>query len=93
MPKGGFGKQMNVGHFYGRVIDAKTKKGIEFATVQLTQSRMDSVTQQPKDVVVAGQLTKTNGDFSLENLSVMGEYKLQITAMGYGLYEKNYRSM
>lgn len=87
--QGGFGgKQMNVGHFYGRVIDAATKKGIEFATVQLTQNRIDSSTNQPIDVVVAGQLTKTNGDFSLENLSVMGEYKLQITAMGYGLYEK-----
>lgn len=88
-PKGGFGgKQMNVGHFYGRVVDAATKKGIEFATVQLTQNRIDSSTNQPIDVVVAGQLTKTNGDFSLENLSVMGEYKLQVTAMGYGLYEK-----
>ena len=88
-PKGGFGgKQMNVGHFYGRVIDAATKKGIEFTTVQLTQNKIDSSTNQPIDVVVAGQLTKTNGDFSLENLSVMGEYKLQVTAMGYGLYEK-----
>ena len=88
-PRGGFaGKQMNVGHFYGRVIDVKSKKGIEFASVQLTQNRVDSLTQQPKDFVVAGQLTRANGDFSLENLMVLGEYKLQITAIGYGLFEK-----
>ncbi len=88
MPKGGFGKQMNVGRFYGRVIDATTKRGIEFASVQLTQNRMDTVTKLLKDVIVSGQLTKANGDFSLENLPVIGEYKLQITAMGYGLHEK-----
>lgn len=80
---------MNMGHFYGRIVDQKTNKAIEAASVQLVQSKMDTVTKKRKDVVVAGQLTKSNGDFSLENLSLMGQYKLKITAIGYVLLEQS----
>lgn len=80
--------QMNIGHFFGRVVDAKTKKGIEFASVQLTQSRMDTVTHQMKDEIVGGELTSGNGSFSLENLPVMGQFTLSITALGYVPYQQ-----
>ena len=33
---------MNVGHFYGKVLDAKTDKPVEAATVQLTGGRFDT---------------------------------------------------
>ncbi len=79
---------MNVGHFYGRVVDAKTKKGIEFASVQLTRSGMDTVTHQPKDELISGQLTGNNGDFSLDKLPVFGQFTISITAIGYTIYQQ-----
>ncbi|MCX6291604.1 MAG: TonB-dependent receptor [Bacteroidetes bacterium] len=82
--RGGFqGRQMNVGHFYGKVVDEKTNKPIEFAAVQLMQNKFDSLSKSMKETMVAGELTRPNGDFSLENLPVMGEFKLKISALGY----------
>ena len=81
-------RQMNVGHFYGKVIDEKTGKPIEFAVVQLMQNRLDSATRAMKESMVSGELTKTNGDFSLENLPILGEFKLKVSALGYTPLEK-----
>ena len=76
-------QNMNMGRFYGRIVDATTNKNIQAASVQLVQSKMDTVTKKRKEVVVSGQLTKGNGDFNLENLPIMGQFKLKITAIGY----------
>ncbi len=80
------GQNMNVGHFYGRVIDAKTNKGLDGATVELLQNKYDTSTHARKDVVIRGLLTKPNGDFSLENLPVVGQFTLKITAINYDDY-------
>ncbi|MEY2836154.1 MAG: hypothetical protein RLZZ557_1816, partial [Bacteroidota bacterium] len=85
---GAAGQNMNIGRFYGRIMDANTNKGVQAASVQLVQTKMDSVTKQRKDVVLTGQLTKGNGDFSLENLPLFGQFKLKITAIGYVTLEK-----
>ncbi len=82
------GQQMNVGHFYGKVVDEKTNSPVEFAAVQLFQNKMDSVTKAMKPSMIGGELSKTNGDFSLEGLPVMGEYMLKISALGYKPYEQ-----
>jgi outer membrane receptor protein involved in Fe transport len=82
------GQQMNVGHFYGKTVDEKTNNPIEFAAVQLFQDKYDSVTKAMKPSMVGGELTETNGDFSLENLPVMGEFTLKISALGYKPYEQ-----
>lgn len=79
----GGGQQMNIGHFYGRIIDKKTNKGLDAASVQLFQNRFDTVSKKKADVVIGGMLTGRNGDFSLENLPVFGQFKLVITAIGY----------
>jgi outer membrane receptor protein involved in Fe transport len=85
----GFGNQnMNVGHFYGKIVDAKTNNPIEFAAVQLFQSKPDSTTKAMKESMVSGELTLSNGDFSLENLPVMGEFTLKVSALGYTPYEQ-----
>src|SRR5262249_17260662 len=84
---GGGGRQMNAGHFYGKVIDAATGKGIEFAPVQLFQNRMDSVTKSMKNSLISGALTESNGDFSIDKLPVFGEYTIKITSFGYRPYE------
>lgn len=76
------------GRFYGKMVDSKTGKAVEFASVQLTQMRMDSITKTRKEVVVNGMLTRANGEFSLENVSVMGQYTLKVTAIGYQPFEQ-----
>ncbi len=76
------------GRFYGKIVDSITKKPIDATSVQLYQTRMDSVTKQRKDVVVTGMLTQANGDFSLENVPVMGQYKLRISGIGFQPYEQ-----
>lgn len=81
------GQQMN-GRFYGKIIDSQLNKGIDAASVQLIQNKMDTVTKKRKDVVIAGMLTSANGDFSLENVPLFGQYKLVITAIGYKTYEQ-----
>lgn len=80
------GAQMT-GRFYGKVVDA-ANKGIEAASVTLVTSRMDSATRTQKEIVVTGMLTAANGEFSLENVPVMGRYKLRITGIGYKVVEQ-----
>ena len=68
------GKMPNMAKVYGKVIDAKTKKPVEFASVALFMISKDSA--------VAGVLTKSNGDFMLDNLP-MGGFKFRIQFLGY----------
>lgn len=79
---------MNMGHFYGKIVDKKTSRGVDAASVQLVRSQSDTATKGSKETVVAGMLTRSNGEFSLENLPVMGSYQLRITAIGYKPYEQ-----
>ena len=87
-PSGMNGQNMNIGRFYGRIQEANGNKGIQAASVQLIGSKFDTVTKKKIDVIVSGQLTKSNGDFSLEGLSIMGQYRLKITAIGFLTLEK-----
>ena len=78
------GQGMNTtGRFYGKIVDESTNKGIEAASVLLIQSKTDSASGQKKDVTIAGQLTTSKGEFSLENLPAMGQFRLAVTAIGY----------
>jgi outer membrane receptor protein involved in Fe transport len=77
------GAAMNVGHFYGRIVDAGSNKGVEAASVQLVQSKFDTLTRKRKDTVVAGMLTDKRGEFSFESLAVMSSYRLKVTAIGF----------
>jgi outer membrane receptor protein involved in Fe transport len=86
--KSGAGKNMNVGHFYGKVVDSKTNKGIDGATVQLTGNKFDTATKAMKTFIYATMLTSANGDFSLENLPVFGNFKLQISNVGFKNYSQ-----
>ena len=88
--RGGFGggQAANIGHFYGKVVDAKTDKGMDGVSIQLVQSKFDTVTRKRKDSVIAGMITGRKGDFSLENLPIFGNYRLKITAIGYLTYEQ-----
>lgn len=75
--------QMNIGRFYGKVVDNKTNKGMEGISVQLIQSKFDTVVKKRKDTVIAGMFTPRSGNFSFENLPVFGNYRLTITGIGF----------
>jgi outer membrane receptor protein involved in Fe transport len=86
--RGGMAQQLN-GAFYGKVLDSITGKPIEAASIQLIQNRLDTATKKRKEVVIGGMLTKNSGQFSIEGVPIMGQYKLKITAIGFKNYEKN----
>ena len=73
------GKMPSIAHLYGKVLDAKTKEPVEFGSVALLW--------YDKDSAVAGCLVKTNGDFSLDNLS-FGAFRLRISFIGYKTIEQ-----
>lgn len=81
------GGQQAAGRFYGKVVDA-ANKGVEAASVTLVQDRMDTSTRQQREVVIGGMLTAGNGEFSIENVPVMGRYKLRISGIGYQQHEQ-----
>ncbi|HVX51479.1 MAG TPA: TonB-dependent receptor [Chitinophagaceae bacterium] len=85
-PGAGARQNLNVGHFYGRIVDSKTNKGVDAATVQLIGNRFDTVTKKMTQTIVATVLSSQHGDFSIENLSLFGKYKLHITVVGYADY-------
>ena len=68
----GGGQQMNIGRFYGKVVDAQANKPVEAASVQLFMTKFDTATKKRKDTLISGMLTARNGDFALENLPVFG---------------------
>jgi outer membrane receptor protein involved in Fe transport len=78
----GAGQQIS-GRLYGKVIETTSGKPVEYASVQLLQNKMDTVTKQRKETIIGGMLTKTNGDFSIENVPVFGPLKLKITGIGF----------
>ncbi len=84
----GGGQSMNVGHFYGKIVDSKTNKAVEGVTVQLTGNKFDTVTKKMKEAILSTQITRANGEFSIENLSVMGSFKLKLSSLGYTSIEK-----
>ena len=84
----GFGGQMNIGHFYGKLVDGKTNKGIAGVTVQLKGNKFDTLTKQLKEVILKTVITENNGDFSIDGLMVFGNFKFKATAIGYKTLEK-----
>lgn len=86
--RGPGGQVPAIGHFYGKVVDAKTNKGIDGVSIQLIGSKFDSATKSRKDTVISGMITHRSGEFSLENLPIFGQFRLVITAIGYSTYDQ-----
>lgn len=85
---GGGAQSMNIGHFFGKLVDSKTNKGLESVTVQLVGNKFDTVTKKMKEAILSTQITKANGDFNFENLPVFGTFKMKASALGYKALEK-----
>ncbi|CAN5840798.1 outer membrane beta-barrel family protein [soil metagenome] len=84
----GGNQNMNVGHFYGKLIDESTGRPIEGASVQLIQNKFDSVLRKRVEHVVSIKVSDKKGEFSVENLPVMASFRLKISAVGFNLYEQ-----
>ncbi len=85
---GGNGQQMT-GSMYGKLLEGNTDKPIGYASVQLIQNKYDSASKKRKDVVIAGMLSQTNGDFRLEKIPVFGQFKLLVSIVGFKPFQKN----
>src|SRR5450755_1641955 len=72
-----------IGHFYGKVVDGKTNKGLDGTSVQLVMTINDTVTHTRRDSVIRGAITQSNGDFTFENLPIFGNFRLKLTAIGF----------
>lgn len=76
------------GRFYGKIVDAQNGKPIDAASIQLVTDRKNTKIVSSKDSIINGQLTESNGDFSLENVAIFSNYRLIISAIGYKTIEK-----
>ena len=74
---------MSQGRFYGTLIDENTGKKVEYASVRIFGMRWDSITKKRQEVILGGQLTGENGEFSVDKLPLMGNFTLKITCIGY----------
>ena len=75
-----------VNSVFGRIVDIQNNKGIEAASVQLFVPIIDTVSHETKDSLIAAMLSKPNGDFHFSNIPSFPNLKLQISAVGYTLY-------
>ncbi len=81
MPSGG-AAGLQIGHVYGKVLEASEKTPIAYASVTLLTPGSDSA--------ITGQFTRENGEFSLENLPI-GSFKLKILYLGHTPMYRNVR--
>ena len=70
----------------GRVVDLQNNKGINAASVQLFAVEGDSTSATSNDSLIAVMLTKSNGDFLISNIPSLATFRIEISAVGYSLY-------
>lgn len=68
-------KDPKMGRLYGKVLDAKTNKPVEYASVQVLWFNKDSL--------LGGTLVKENGDFAVDGLPSFGQVRVKIKFIGY----------
>ncbi|MES2287739.1 MAG: outer membrane beta-barrel family protein [Bacteroidota bacterium] len=76
--KGNAAKTLSTGHVYGKVLDPKTKESIPFASVIVLKN----------DSLIAGNLTRSNGEFNIENLP-LGKFNLKVKSIGYKTFQQS----
>lgn len=74
------GIKINSNRLYGKLIDKKSGKPIEAASVQVLLADSDSV--------VTGMLSRPNGDFSFQDIGAGQHIKIVISAIGYAPVEQ-----
>ena len=79
----GRSQNFTVGHVYGKIVDSKTGKGVDGASLQVINDRFDSTTGKVKSSTLKAAITDSKGNFDLDNLPVMGSLTLKFSAVGY----------
>ena len=67
---------------YGKVLDTDNK-GMPAATVEVYMKRKNAGIESSYDSLIAGTLTKNNGDFTFVNFNMPDSFSLNISNMGY----------
>lgn len=80
---GARGQNFNLGHLYGKVVDSKTGKGIDGASLQFVGNRFDSASGKMASSTLKATITNSKGEFDLDNLPVRGNKMLKFSAVGY----------
>ncbi len=76
----------SIGHIYGKIVDSADRP-LSAASVVLLQTKFDTATKKRKEVLLKAVSAAANGDFSFEDLPIMGVLKLKVSAVGYKNYE------
>ncbi len=87
--QGGGPRQSMSGKVYGKIIDADTKKPVEYAVVQVFKA-VPAGEDSTKAPLVGGGISAANGDFSVENVPVGESLTLAVNFVGYGIYRSNF---
>ncbi|MEP7108463.1 MAG: outer membrane beta-barrel protein [Ferruginibacter sp.] len=87
VPSGSKAAAANIGHIYGKILDAAGKP-LSDASIMVMQKRFDTLSKKTKEVLVKGMVTKGNGDFDFDLLPVMGSLQLKISATGFEAYNQ-----
>jgi outer membrane receptor protein involved in Fe transport len=75
----------SLGTIYGKIVESKSGKPIEWASVQLL-SPPDSLNKSQSSKAPFGYITRSNGEFRLENVPVNKSYELTVTVIGYNTF-------
>ncbi len=70
--------QLTQARIAGRVLDEKTGRGLEAASVQLYVYRSSG-----RDSLIRGQFTRNKGEFQFDNLPVADSFRVDVTGVGY----------
>ncbi len=76
--------QIKTSRLYGKLVDQKTGKGVEAASVQLFLAGVDSL--------VDGMLTPANGDFNFINPPAADSFRIVVSAIGYETWSQTIRT-
>lgn len=82
------GQNMEMGQLYGKIVSADGGKPIEGASAQLLQSKFDSIAKKRKELIIRTVISDKKGDFVFDNLHIMAQYKIRISAVGFKAYEE-----
>src|SRR3990170_4426659 len=63
---------------FGKVVESKSNKGIEAASVQVFQLSRDS-TGNPIENLIGGMLTQPNGDFNFTDLNLPDSFTVRVS--------------
>jgi outer membrane receptor protein involved in Fe transport len=75
--------RIKLGRIYGKVVESKTNKGVEAASVQVYVSTNDRLSGKNVDSLIGGMLSRPNGDFNFDNIPLIDTLRFMISAVGF----------